>query len=203
MADQDRKGSTGLVIEERMTETYRSLRESIKNFDSDSPLRTLLVVDVDRPSPSSVAFNLARAFEQAQNQTVLVDTNFRQTGDQARGLAEIIATGKLDVKKSGESGEPASIGPGKSGDPDLLSSQAFRDALDTIRQRFDYTILTCDAFPAYGDALAIAPAVDGVALVISAGVTRRERAIAARDALERVGANLIGMVMIERPRRWF
>ena len=184
-------------------ETYRSLRETIKHAAGESLVRTVLIVDIDREEPSPVALELARAFGAAGDRCALIDTNLRQTNGLEPGLAELMADSSFDLAMLPVADGLTVMGPGGAGNPDLLSTPAFREALASVRESFDYAILTCDAFPATGDAIAIAPEVDAAILVISAGVTRREPAIQARDALERVGARILGMVMIERPRRWF
>jgi Mrp family chromosome partitioning ATPase len=43
----------------------------------------------------------------------------------------------------------------------------------------------------------VAGQVDGVIVVIRAGKTRRARALEAKETLERIGARLLGTVLIE------
>jgi len=183
-------------------ETYRSLRDTIKNATGDKPLRSILIVDVDRKSPSDVAVQLAEAFSDAGERCALIETNFRNSDGQKPGLSDMLSESGATYKP-GESDGLIEIGPGTVGNPDLLASKSFPTVLVDLVSQFDYAILTCDGYPGSGDAIAVGPAVDAVILVISAGVTGREPAIRARDALERVGARILGMVMIERPRRWF
>jgi Mrp family chromosome partitioning ATPase len=66
-----------------------------------------------------------------------------------------------------------------------------------------FVVLCCNSAPRHADALAIAPRVDSTILVVTGGSTRRARAVEARDALERVGASLLGIVMLEPKKRWF
>jgi Mrp family chromosome partitioning ATPase len=95
------------------------------------------------------------------------------------------------------------IGRGTAPDPDLLARDELGGVIGDLCEAYGYLVVTCAPLPQYGDAVAIAPRVDAVILVITAGVTGREAAIRARDALERVGARVLGLVMVERPRRWF
>lgn len=175
----------------------------IKHAAGDDPIRSVLVVDVDRDHPSDVALNIARAFAAARERCVLIDTNVRQTAGEGPGLFDLISDSGIAVDFSAGAEGYAVVQPGQHGDPDMLATPALGEAIDTVLDNFDIAIVTCDVFPSSGDAVAIAPVVDAVIIVISAGVTRREQAIQARDALERVGARFLGMVMIERPRRWF
>src|SRR5437016_5176994 len=50
---------------------------------------------------------------------------------------------------------------------------------------------------ALADTAVLAPRLDGVLLVISAGHTKRDLARRARQQLERVNANLLGVVLID------
>jgi len=50
---------------------------------------------------------------------------------------------------------------------------------------------------AVSDAAVLAPLVDGVLLVLAAGRSRRDTTRAAREALDRVGANVLGVVLTE------
>lgn len=183
-------------------ETFRSLRETIKHAEGGDPIRSVLVVDVDRKAPSRVAERLADAFFLAGDRCAFIDANFRAAGSGEMGLADLVRDPEATIEfKDGEG--PTFVGAGNGADPDLLSSKTFPGALGGIIEQFDYAVVTCDRFPASSDAIALGPLVDAVILVISAGVTDRGAAIQARDSLERVGARILGMVMVERPRRWF
>ncbi|MEZ4520151.1 MAG: hypothetical protein R3A46_00710 [Thermomicrobiales bacterium] len=184
-------------------ETYRSLRATIKHAAGEARVRSVLIVDVDRKTPSGVARNTALAFAAAQERCALVDTNFRGRHVDGLGLADMMKDPSVEVDFGPDDDGLVVVPAGSSGDPDMLSSDRFTQTLDAIIEKFDYTIVTCDVYPGSGDAIAIAPVVDAVIIVISAGVTGREPAIQARDALERVGARILGLVMIERPKRWF
>lgn len=184
-------------------ETYRSLRATIKHAAGDEKLRSVLVVDVDRTLPSGVARNTALAFAASRESCVLVDANFRAAAGDAVGLADVLRDSSISLDYEPDDEGLVVVHAGTEPDPDLLSGSAFAGTLRRIVAEFDYAIVTCDVYPRSGDAIAIAPAVDAVILVISAGVTGREEAIQARDALERVGARILGIVMIERPKRWF
>jgi len=190
------------MADARTVETYRSLRETVKHAPGAEPIKSVLIVDVDRKSPSEVARRLAAAFGVAGDNCVLIDANFRAAGGDASGLSDLIRD--PDTAREFEAIDGLTIvGAGTAAEPDLLSSRSFSTTLAAIVEQYDYAIVTCDGYPASADAIALGPLVDAVILVISAGVTGREPAIRARDALDRVGARILGMVVVERPRRWF
>jgi len=84
-----------------------------------------------------------------------------------------------------------------------VAGDRFGTALDGLIEAHGFVILSTAPLPKYADAVAIASRVDAVILVATAGGTRRPRAIEARDALDRVGARILGVVMLEPKKRWF
>ncbi len=185
-----------------IAEAYRSLRSTVKFATGERPIRSILVVDVDRDQRSDVAEQLATAFAQAGDRCVLIDTDVRNTPSQAAGLFELM-NGSDAVVSQTEPGQLATVGPGQAGSPDALAGDGFSVALDRLVETHGFAVLSSAPLPKYADALAIAPRVDAVILVVTAGGTRRPHAIDARDALERVGARILGVVMVEPKKRWF
>ena len=186
-------------------EAYRILRSSVKFAAGERPVRSVLVVDVDRERPSGVAEQLARSFAASGDRCAFVDSDVRQADPDAPGLTDLIV-GTVDataISSASAAGEPSRIGPGSGRNPDLLADERLSVAIDAILQRHDIAVISAASLPAYGDALAIAPRVDATILVVTSGRTRRPRAIEARDALERVGARILGVVMVETKRRLF
>jgi len=186
-------------------EAYRSLRSTLKFAAGDSPIRSVLVVDIDRDNNSGVAEKLAAAFSDAGDCCLLIDTNARHSGERSPGFSDLLSGSatveSFDVRP--KPGTVAKIGPGLNGSPDALAGDAFAQTLATLVADDGFVIFSAATLPRYADALAIAGRVDAVILVVTAGGTRRPRAIAARDALDRVGANVLGVVMVEPKKRWF
>lgn len=185
-------------------EAYRRLRATIKFSQRETPVRTVLIVDVDRDEPSPVARKLAGAFVIGGDPSVYVDAYVRGSLHEGPGLSEVISGDlAVDELRGGTEAGAVTLGPGQSADPDMLMSERLRPAFDALTEKFRFVTISCAPLPQYGDALAIAPRVDAVILTIAQGDTRRARAVEAREALERVGAPVLGFVMIEQPRRWF
>lgn len=185
-------------------ESYRSLHATVKFSAGETPIRSVLIVDVDRSTPSEVALRLAETFARGGDRCVYVDANVRGA-DRAPGLLELAA----GTAEPGTLLQQASIAglsklpPGALDDPDLLASDGVGRAFETLLNEHAYLVAGCAGLPQYGDAIALAPRVDATILTVTTGVTRRPRAIEARDALERVGGRLLGVVLIEPGRRRF
>jgi Mrp family chromosome partitioning ATPase len=67
--------------------------------------------------------------------------------------------------------------------------------LKELSENFDIIVLDTPPVLAVSDATALAPLVDGVVVVVHAGVTDRRAVRQTLDQLERVGAHLIGAVL--------
>lgn len=186
-------------------EAYRILRSSVKYAAGETPVRSVLVVDLDRPEPSGVARQLALAFARGGDPCVLVETDPRRPAERGAGFSDLAmgAAERATAVQPGGAPGFAIVGPGTASQPDLLAGDGVAAALDQLLADHRHVVLSCASLPAHGDALALAPRVDATILVVTSGRTRRPRAVEARDALERVGARLLGVVMVETKRRLF
>lgn len=88
--------------------------------------------------------------------------------------------------------------PGTDGDPRALDPAALRLAWQRLSERADLVVLDSPPVTASALALALAPTVDAVVLLVEAERTREAVAAAARDALTAAGANLLGVVLTRR-----
>lgn len=188
-----------------IAEAYRVLRASVKFATGEAPVRSVLVVDIDRDEPSGVAERLAQAFAAAGDRCLLIETNARDGSGREPGFLDLVAgTAQAGASEAGDAvGGLARMGPGSPARPDLLSSNRAGEVVAQLAAGYDIVVLAAAPLPAFGDAIALAPRVDATVLVVTSGRTRRPRAVEAREALERVGARLLGVVMVETRRRRF
>jgi non-specific protein-tyrosine kinase len=187
-------------------EAYRILRSTVKFAAGDGPVRSVLVVDIDRATSSGVARELAAAFARAGDRCVLVEADPRAAaGRDDPGFSDLLsgAAPVGAVVQTADLPLLGVVGPGTLPNADLLAGERLSESIGVLPESHRHVVLACASLPQHGDALAIAPRVDATLLVVTAGQTRRPRAIEARDALARVGANLLGVVMLETKRRWF
>ncbi len=189
----------------RIDESFRSLRATVKFATGERPIRSVLVVDVDRETPSGVAERLATAFAEAGDSCVLIDTDSRATTDRDPGLFDLMSgSGSVEsVGRTDDSLRLVRVSPGTASYPDSLAGSQFGNAVESLVDAHGVAVFSCASLPRFADALAIAPRVDAVIMVVTSGGTRRPRAIDARDALDRVGARILGVVMVEGQKRRF
>lgn len=188
-------------------EAYRTLRTNIQFSSLDKPIHTLLVTSTapDEGKSTTLA-NLAVTMAQAEQRVALVDCDLRRpvlhtlfhlsnehgltnsildTEDAPLPLQETTVTG-LRVLTSG----PLPPRPA-----DLLGSRRMGMIIERLKQAADMVLFDTPPVTAVTDAAVLSTHLDGVLLVLQAGKTRRDRAREARRLLEKVQANIVGVVL--------
>ena len=78
---------------------------------------------------------------------------------------------------------------------ELLASPRMRAILDELLENVDLVVIDSPPLQAVTDAAILSSLVDGTVLVAGAGRTRRASLLRGRDALQRVGANVLGVML--------
>jgi succinoglycan biosynthesis transport protein ExoP len=194
------------------TEAYRILRTNLEFAAADRSLRRILITS---PSPtegkSITTANLGAALAQIGRKVILVDADLRRPQlhrlfklDNSVGLTGALsyenytldgALAKtnvpgLSVLTSG----PSTLNPGN-----WLESVRMRRLLDSLQEQADVILIDSPPVTLLADALVLSSLTDGVLLVLESGRTRRDLAKRALEALARVNARVIGVVLNRVP----
>jgi len=186
-------------------ESYRILRTNLQIAGTDRHLPSLLISSPSRgDGKSDAAANLAVVLARAGKLVILVDANLRRpqiatlfgVPDQ-NGLAQLLDSDGLPEPVAVSSVPNLFVLPAGGVAPnssEILGSQRMYRLIQEYKARADVVLI--DSPPLwYSDALALAPQVDGVLLVVSSGTTGRENTINAVESLRLVGARIIGTVL--------
>lgn len=189
-------------------EAYRVVRTNLQFAAVDRPLRTLMVTS---PLPSEgksvTAGNLATSLAQANKKVVLVDADLhRPRLHRLFGLRNNVGltTALLEEKPTvdgllqGTNVPGLSVlttGPLPPNPAELLGSGRMAELINALAGQADVVVLDTPPVMALTDAAVVAHQVDGVLLVINAGVTRREPAQRALAALNHVNARILGALV--------
>jgi capsular exopolysaccharide synthesis family protein len=195
-----------------LAEAYRLLRTNIlfARGTGEERLRSFLIAGIDPDASSDVASNLAVATAQAGITTLLVDANLRQPRQHAifglgndKGLSTALTTDTavIPIATAVQHLSLIPSGPLPGAPSELLGSTRMTDLLINLAAGADVVILDGPPIGELADGPVLATKVAGVLLVVRAGITRRTRAIEAREELERVGARVIGVALVEPNRR--
>ncbi len=188
-------------------EAYRTLRTNILFSSLDRPLHTLLVTSTaPNEGKSTTLANLAVTMAQAEQRVLVVDCDLRRPSlhsifgmPNERGLTSALleqGEGPLPIQETSVPGlQLLPSGPLPPRPADLLGSRRMGVLIERLRAAADIVLFDTPPVVAVTDAAVLAPRVDGVLLVLQAGHTRRDRARQARQVLEKVKANIVGVVL--------
>jgi protein-tyrosine kinase len=190
-----------------VAEAFRTLRTNVQLSSLDHPVRSLLVTSASPDEGKSTTLaNLGVTFAQGGTRTLLVDCDLRRPSLHAlfgvaneRGLTSMLLS---------DEGGPSPIvatpveglrllpcGPPPPNPSEVLGSKRFQALMAGLQSEADLLLVDCPPTLAVSDAAVLARHVEAVLLVASAGRTRRDHAARARQALERAGARILGVVL--------
>lgn len=189
-------------------EQYRSLRTRLKRVESGRALRTIAVTSPNKGDGKSLtAANLALTMAQEfQHRVLLIDCDLRRPCvhrlfgiADGPGLGDVLmSAAELDdalvaLPEYHLTVLPAGLPPSRPAE--LLGSATMRRLLDTLRSRFDHILIDVPPVAPLADLHILAPMVDGLLMIVRAGITPKpaiERALAGLDA-----SKVLGLVLNE------
>lgn len=194
-------------------EAFRTLRTNLMFSSVEKSLTTLLVTSAAQGEGKSIVLaNLAVAFAQSGNRTILVDADLRKPSQHEiwgipneRGLTNMLledaamANPPL-IQSSVPNLSLMTAGTLPPNPADVLSSQRMAEVIGVLKARAHYVFFDSPPVLAATDAALLGSRLDGVLMVIRAGHTRRDHAARARQALERVHVRIVGAVLSNATR---
>ncbi|MER2561752.1 MAG: polysaccharide biosynthesis tyrosine autokinase [Myxococcaceae bacterium] len=199
-----------------IAECTRAVRTNLLFMSPDKPIKRMLVTSSGpQEGKSTTAINLAIAMAQSGQKVLLIDTDMRRPRlHKAFGVPNdvgvsslVVGEGKLDeaIKTTEVPGVYLlPCGPVPPNPAELLHTRAFGELLETLDGMFDRVLLDSPPVGAVADAVVLATQVNGVVMVLKAGVTNRDVAKRTLRALQDVKATMLGAVLndvnLERSR---
>jgi polysaccharide biosynthesis transport protein len=188
-------------------EAYRSLRTSILFSKMFGPVKSLVVSSVaPGEGKSFTAANLAITLAQQKTKALLIDADFRRgvlhnsfNCPKKPGLTNYLTgVASLDAVLN-ETYIPnlslitcGSMIPNPS---ELLGSEKMQKFIEGITHRFDFVIFDTPPLLAASDAVILGTLVDGVGLVVRAGMTKRDDVQRKMELFQNVHAKVIGVIL--------
>jgi capsular exopolysaccharide synthesis family protein len=184
-------------------EQFRSLRTRLARSENGRAVRTIIVTSPNKGDGKSLtAANLALTMAQEfQTRVLLLDADLRRPSlhrlfgvPETPGLSDVLMGGvPLDealvhVRDHRLTLLPSGIVPMHPAE--LLGSATMRRVLDTLRTRFDRILIDMPPVAPLADVAIAAPMVDGVLMIVRAGVTPKpaiERALSGLDMSKVLG----------------
>ncbi|MCU0771834.1 MAG: polysaccharide biosynthesis tyrosine autokinase [Verrucomicrobia bacterium] len=188
-------------------EAYRVLRTNLLFSRKDDRLNTICVVSAGAgEGKSTTLLNLATIFAQAGDRVLVIDSDLRRptlhrilgvsnsTGLTSyllkqNALEEVIQTTKLPTLDFMPSGKLPSSSMG------ILSSSQMKALIGEVKQRYDYVFFDSPPIMGVSDASILASEVDLAMQVIQYRRYPQPMNIRAKQMIEKVGGNLVGIVL--------
>lgn len=199
-----------LIVQEQpkspIAEAYRTLRTNIQFSKIDGELKVIMFTSSGPGEGKSTTIaNTAVAMAQSGKEVVLVDCDLRKPvqhrifGLPNRGLTNILVEEILAVdllqQTSVDHLRLLSSGPIPPNPSELLESAMIRDVIQQLKEAADYVLIDVPPAVAVTDASVLASRVDGVIMVLSAGMARPEMAQKAKEMIQNAQGHLLGVVL--------
>jgi polysaccharide biosynthesis transport protein len=188
-------------------EAVRTLRNTILLSDFEQRLQSICVTSAEPgEGKTTLAVHLAVANAARGKKTLIVDGDLRRPSVHARfglnqqeGLSNVL-TGELTWREALHSieGRPnlsiLPAGPGSHRAADLIGPR-LSELLDEFAKEFALVILDSPPLLGFAECLQMASASDGVLIISRAGETNRKTVATVVSTLQRIRANIIGVVL--------
>lgn len=190
-----------------IAEAFRALRTNIQFSSVDEPIRTLVVTSANPgEGKTTTVANLAVVYAQENKNVLIVDADLRKPTQHLYfmksnrvGLTHILSnqsTLQEAVTEAGVDGlHIVTSGPIPPNPSELLASRRMDRFLEEAKEKFDIVLIDSPPTLAVTDSQILAAKCDGAIVVLGAGKVKRDHARKTMAALERVKANVLGVVL--------
>jgi capsular exopolysaccharide synthesis family protein len=198
------------------SEAFRMLRISLAFLSGDGPSTLVVTSAAPQEGKTLIAANLGVAFARGGARVLVVDCDIHRPrlhrlfhASRAPGLMDLLRAGSADsplpaavnhrlAAIRGTGIDRLSLLPCGSDarhTPELLEPATLRGLLKQLRVDFDVILLDTPPVLVSADAATLAASVDGVIMVVRAGLTDRRAAELARERVVAAGGRVLGAVL--------
>lgn len=187
-------------------EAYRKVRTNLTFVTQTGAPRSVVVTSSSSSEgKTSLSTNLAIACARSGQKVVLVDADLRRPMvntflqvSSDKGLVDVLA-GTTELSEATQYVEEGGIhvivsGPVPTNPSELLGSKRMLDTIRRLETDFDIVIIDTPPVLPVADALLLGVNVDGVVVVTRLGETTRDKLRRTKEGLEKVHANIFGVV---------
>ncbi|MDX2034609.1 MAG: polysaccharide biosynthesis tyrosine autokinase [Blastocatellia bacterium] len=189
-----------------IAESYRQLRTALMLSSAGHAPRTLLFTS-SQPAEgkTTTSVNTAISLAQTGSAVLIVDADLRRPRvhkvfglKNNVGLSNFLA-GEGDLATMIQVAMPnlyvLPVGPLPPNPAELLGSAKMKQVIETLSANFDYVVIDSPPVSSFADSLILSALVEGVIIVVKAGLTPREMAQRTKAHLQSVGAKILGVVI--------
>ncbi len=193
-----------------VSEQFRTIRTNIHFMSVDKPLRRIAFTSSSvSEGKSTVTANMAITWAQDGKKVLLIDADLRRSTlhrtfelPNNRGLTTILTSGlsKIDLNEvipnSGiKNLDVLTAGPIPPNPSELLNSKRMLNFLKAVEPMYDLVVLDVPPLLEVTDTQVLSDKLDGIVLVVRAGVTQKAGVARAVEMLKISKARLLGYVL--------
>lgn len=195
------------VMHSPINEAYRELRTNLLFSGPARERRSLLITSASPDDGRTcVSTNLAIAMANNSQRVLLIDSNFRRPAIREvfpeageAGLSNVLS-GQIPWQDCVRTTTVPNLsvlssGPLPPNPNELLGRELTKTVLNEMIEAYDQVIIDGPPLLLFTDATVLATRVDGVLLIVRAGVNTHGIAQRCRHSLDRVGAHTLGVVL--------
>ena len=189
-------------------EAFKALRTNFEFVTAAENRKVIMLAStLAGEGKTTVSINLAVALAQSNKRVLVIDCDLRRpkihrylrVKNLAQHGASTVLGGTADIDSAigyiEELGIYAMLaGPIPPNPSELLSSENCQKMFESLRDRFDYIICDTPPVSVVSDGLALSRFVDGAILVVRQNYASRSQIMQAREKLENLDADLLGVV---------
>jgi len=191
-----------------IAEAYRMLRTNISFSCEEKGIKTLMLASASSTEgKTTIAVNLAIAMVNSGKKVLLVDADLRNPKihqyfevSNSLGMTNVILE-SIDYKEciikheSIENLDILTSGPTPPNPSEILGSEKIGQFISNATQAYDLVLFDSPSVISVSDAVILSTKVDRVILVVASGVTNIKAAQKAKELLEKVNSNILGVVL--------
>ncbi len=190
-----------------ISEAYRVLRTNLQFSSVDRPLKNIVITSaLPEEGKTTTIVNLAMVFAQSGSKTLLIDADLRRPNIHKVfdlfnhiGVTNILAKHddyKQYLRKVNvENLHVLTSGPIPPNPSELLASQSMQQFIEKVNEDYDIVLMDAPPVGIVTDAAILSTIVDGTILVANSGVIEVDAMQRAKDSLDKVKANIVGVVL--------
>lgn len=209
--DKQQKMGTSLITVTKpnsvVAEQFRTIRTNIQFSMIDRDLKTIIFTSSGPwEGKSTVAANIATVFADQGKKVVLIDADMRKPTvfrtfniQNTHGLSNLITSRDIKVEDIVQHVDDADLdiissGPIPPNPSELLNSNRMNEVIKELESIYDLVLFDMPPVVSVTDAQIMATKTDGVVFVIRRGIAHTEDVKQAKELLDMVHANVLGVV---------
>jgi len=188
-----------------------AIKGNLLSVAKNKKIKTILVTSSKPAEGKTVtAINMACGFSYTRSKVILIDGNLHEpcihkmfNVSDTPGLSDIFTSNQEfnnDVLRETEYKWLSVMPCGTKIDNtfDVFEIDTFKEKLDFMKKDFDYVILDGHSILSSSDVPLVAKYFDGIVMVVECEMTKWEVVQQAKERLENVGGNILGIVLNKR-----